>query len=326
MSAGSLRAVVLAIVLTHAPLAVGAQEGPQGPIEITVGSGTGATPDLMMKRVARVLGETGLVPQPIVVTNRPGDNWAVATRFVLSQEGNQNLMVAIVPTLLTNPILRKQPKTYDQLSPVGMLVRMNLVLVARADGADADLATMTARVRRSGDVSVRFGGENVGTTDHIVASLIDRATGIRFRYVPFDGGGDPLMSAFWDGSVDVILLTLDEAAPLIESGRVRPLAVLADERVDIGIYADVPTAREQGVDVVWSSWYGIAGAPGLSSGVVAWWDDKLSRMIETQAWHATMADNFLVTDYIPSSEMRAVLDRLHDDYATVINDLDLADK
>lgn len=327
MAAGPVGAAVFAALMAFLPLPAGAQQGPQGAIELTVGSGAGGTPDLMMRRLAGVLEATGLVSQPIVVTDRPGDNWIVAMDYVLSQRGNQNLMVAIVPTLLTTPIVQKLPRTYAELTPVAMLMRMNLVLVERPDGPDADLAALVRRAgQQKGADTVTFGGANLGTTDHIVAELIDRAADIAFNYVPFDGGGTRLMAAFFNGDVDVILLTLGEAHPLIVDGRARPLAVLSEERVDLDLYKTVPTAREQGVEVVWDSWYGIAGAPGLTPDVVAWWDDRLSRVVETDAWRAEMAEHFLVTDYRPSGAMRPALDRLHDHYAAVLDQLELVNR
>src|SRR5262245_40613482 len=61
---------------------------PEGPIEITVGSGPGATPDVIMRRVAKILNDEKLVPQPIVVQNRTGGGWTVASRYVLGHTGN----------------------------------------------------------------------------------------------------------------------------------------------------------------------------------------------------------------------------------------------
>jgi putative tricarboxylic transport membrane protein len=319
-------AAAFAAAVAFAPVGAIAQEGPPGDIEITVGSGAGATPDVMMRRVAKVLNETGIVTQPIVVTNRPGGSWTVVSNYVLSQEGNQNLMVTINPTIMTTPIVQNLPNTYEKLTPVAMLMRMNLVVVERADGPDADLAALVKRVKEGGERSVAFGGANVGTTDHIVASLIDKASGIKFNYVPFDGGGGPLMSAFLGGSVEVIVLTLDEAFPLLEGKKAKPLAVLSDERIDIGIYKDVPTAKEQGVDVTWGAWYGIAGAPGMKPEIVKWWDDKFAKMVETEQWKKEMETNFLVTDYVPSSGMKPVLDQIYNRFLTVLRELQLAKK
>lgn len=322
-----LKWLSLLVALGICPTVASAQDkGPKGEIEITVGSGAGATPDVMMRRLAKALNETKLVEQPIVVVNRPGGAWTVAANHVLGQTGNDNLMITINQSIITTPIVQNLPNTYEKITPLAMLLRMNFVVLERTDGPDNDLAALAARAKAGGDRSVTFGGANVGSTDHIIASLLGKAGGFRFNYVPFDGGGGQLMAAFLGGSVQVIALTLDEAYPLVTAGKAKILGVLSEKRLDLPDFKDVPTAREQNLDVVWTSTYGIAGAPGMSADVVAWWDDKFSKLVETEVWKKTMAENFLETAYVPSGEMRPVLDKLYERFLNVLRELELAKK
>lgn len=322
-----LRWVTLFAAIAVSPTLAGAQgKAPVGDIEITIGSGAGGTPDLMMRRLAKALNETKIVEQPIIIANRPGGAWTVAANHVLKQTGNDNLMITINQSIFTTPIVQNLPNTYEKITPLAMLLRMNFVVLERVNGPDNNLAELAARAKSGGDRSVTFGGANVGSTDHIIASLLGKAGGFQFNYVPFDAGGGPLMAAFLGGSVEVMALTLDEAYPLVEGGKAKILGVLSENRVELPAFKDVPTAREQNLDVVWTSWYGIAGAPGMSPEVVAWWDDKFSRVVKSDPWKKMIDENFLETAYLPSSEMPPVLDGLYQKFLAVLRELKLAKK
>ena len=221
--------------------------------------------------------------QPIVVQNRTGGGWTVAANHVLGLPGNENLLFGIVPTVFATPIVQNLDNTYEKVTPLAMLARMDLLVVARADLPMNSLADFVEAAKK-GDRVVSMAGANVGSTDHIVSALIEKAAGVTINYVPFDGGGGPILSAFLGGTVDAITLPPDEAMPLLKGGQAKAIAVLSNERRPEPELKDVPTAKEAGYDVVWGSDHGIAGPPDLDPAVAAWWQDKISKMVQTAAW------------------------------------------
>jgi putative tricarboxylic transport membrane protein len=319
----SAAAVLAALAM---PAAAAEMRAPKaGNIEIVVGSGAGATPDLFMRRVAKTLNDEKLVTMPIVVQNRTGGSWTVAANYVMGRPGNEGLLFGMSSTVFTTPIVQNLPNTYEKVTPIALLMRIELVLVVRPDSPWKNMADLVAEAKKK-ERGVGIAGANVGSTDHIVTSLIEKAGGVKINYVPFDGGGGAITSAFLGGSVDAIPLPLDEAYPLIKGGKARAIALLSERRRTEPEFKDVPTARESGVDVIWGQYYGISGAPDLDPAVVAWWDDKLSRMNETETWKAVLRENFFAADYVGAAKVKPAMDEIYNQFLTVLRDVGLSKK
>jgi putative tricarboxylic transport membrane protein len=330
MSRSGLHGIMISATLMAAGVAslTAAIAEPRAPkagnIEFVVGAAAGATPDIFARRVAKVLNEEKIVAQPIVVQNRTGGGWAVATNYMAGRPNNDGLLFGVSPTVFTTPIVQNLPAFIDKITPIALVMRIDLVVAVRPDSPYKDLKDYVAAAKTK-ERSVQMAGANVGSTDHIVTSLIEKAGGVKLNYVPFDGGGG-INSAFLGGSVDSIVLTLDEAEPLIKGNRARPIALLSESRRTEPMFKDVPTAREQGFDIVWGSHYAIAGAPNLDPDVVAWWDDKFRKMVETKAWKDLMQESFLRTDYIGSDKVRDGFGKINDSFRIVLRDVGLSKK
>src|SRR5918993_2754957 len=188
----SAPAVLAALAM---PAAAAEMRAPKaGNIEIVVGSGAGATPDLFMRRVAKTLNDEKLVTMPIVVQNRTGGSWTVAANYVMGRPGNEGLLFGMSSTVFTTPIVQNLPNTYEKVTPIALLMRIELVLVVRPDSPWKNMADLVAEAKKK-ERGVGIAGANVGSTDHIVTSLIEKAGGVKINYVPFDGGGGAITSA-----------------------------------------------------------------------------------------------------------------------------------
>jgi putative tricarboxylic transport membrane protein len=296
---------------------------PSGPIEVAVGSSAGGTPDVMMRRMAQVLAKTGLVKEPsIVVANRTGGSWMVASNWVLGKPGDENTYLAIAQPMLTTPISQGLPNVFDKLTPLSLFVQADLVIVVRPDIAAKTLKEFVEIAKRK-PRSIRQAGAQVGSTDYMVTGLLQKTGGIEINYVPFDGGG-AAQTAFLGGNVDMMVLTIDEALPLQTSGKARIIAVLNEKRRTDEALKDIPTAREQGYDVVWGQAWGLLGAANLDPAVVAWWDDKLGKMVQTDEWKKMIADNYLRSEYTNSAETKVLLTRIYQEHLDLLRALGLS--
>jgi putative tricarboxylic transport membrane protein len=293
-------------------------------IEVVVGSQAGATPDIFMRRLAKTLGEEKLVTIPMVVTPRPGGAWTTASNYVLGKKGEENVLFSIVPTVFTTPITQGRSNVYDQLTPLAMLMRIELLVLVRPDSpwkTLKDLVEAGKKVERS----VKIAGANVGSTDHIVTSLIEKAGGIKINFVPFDGGGGAINTAFLGGVVDAIVASVDETESLVRGGKARALGILSDSRRSApAVLKDVPTARETGVDVVWGQYYGIAAPPALDPAVQAWWIDKLTRMNASPAWKNALEEAAQRADFSTGEQAKANMAAAYERFKAVLTDVGLS--
>lgn len=321
----------LARIVTFLAVGLGALSGafadegraPSGPIEVSVGSSAGGTPDVMMRRMAQVLTQTGIVKEPpIVVANRTGGSWMVASNWVLGKPKDENTYLAIAQPMLTTPITQGLPNTFEKLTPLSLFVQADLVIVVRPDFAATSLKELV-EIAAKEPRSVRQAGAQVGSTDYLVTGLLEKSGGIKINYIPFDGGGSA-QTAFLGGNVDMMALTIDEALALQTAGKARIIALLNEERRIDEALKDIPTAREQGYDVVWGQAWGLLGAADLDPAVVAWWDDKLSKMVKTTEWKQMIASNYLRSVYSNSSESKVLLQEIYQSHLDLLRELGLS--
>lgn len=305
------------------PCAAQEMRAPSGPIEITVGSSAGGTPDVMMRRMSQVLTESGIVTEPpIVVVNRTGGSWMVASNYVLARSGDENTYLTIAQPMLTTPITQGLPNTFEKLTPLSIFVQADLVIAVQPDSPAKSLSDLVATAKEK-PRSVRQAGAQLGSTDNLVTGLLEKAGGVQINYIPFDGGGQA-QTAFLGGNSDFIVLTIDEALALQKSNQARIVALLNEQRRTEAELKDIPTAREQGLDVVWGQAWGLMGAENLDPAVVAWWDDKLGKMVQTDQWKKIVADNYLRSEYTGSAETKPLLAGIYQQHLTLLRDLGLA--
>jgi putative tricarboxylic transport membrane protein len=296
---------------------------PEGDIDLTVGSGAGAGPDIVARHMADILNKEGIVPNTIVVNNRTGGSWTVAANHVIERAGDENLLFEMSPTVFATPIVQGVPNFYEQVTPLAVLLSADLLILVSADAPYNTLAEIVEEAKKE-EYAISMAGANIGSTDHIVTSLIEKAGSVKINFIPYDGGGGQITSAMLSGAVTMAVYPPDEALPLLEGGEARAVAILSDERHTAEKFKDVPTAKEQGLDIVWNSPQSLALPPDTDPALVAWWDDKIKKMVESDAWKTMLEQSYFRNAYVPASEARAAMDQLYQRYHTVLTDLGLA--
>ena len=295
---------------------------PTGPIEITTGTSPGGTPDVLMRRAAKILNEEKIITNPIVVQNRTGGSWTVAANWVLNKKGDENTVLCIAQPIITTPITQGQPTVYDRVTPISMFIQGDLVIAVRPDSPAKSFKDLVALAKQR-ERGIKVAGAQAGSTDHMVTGLIEKAGGVKLNYVPFDGGG-AAQAAFLGGNVDMVVLTPSEALPLVQSNKARLLAVLSEKRRAEPEFKDLPTAKEQGFDIVWGQAWGLAGPPGMDPALVKFWDDAVQKLVATDAWKAMVKEMFLRSEVVPASKAKEHFAELHNQHLAVLRDLGLA--
>ena len=179
-------------ILSAAFAAVGAgaaeMRAPKGPIEITVGTSPGGTPDVLMRRAAKILNEEKIIENPIAVVNRVGGSWMVATNYVINRPADENLVFVITTPQFTVPLIQGLPSVHDKLTPVAVYIQNDIVLLTQPSSPWKGFKDFVDAAKQR-ERSVKFAGAQMGSTDSIIAGAIEKATGTKLNYIPFDGGG-----------------------------------------------------------------------------------------------------------------------------------------
>jgi putative tricarboxylic transport membrane protein len=119
-------------------------------------------------------------------------------------------------------------------------------------------------------------------------------------------------------------LTPSEALPLVKTNKAKLLAVLSDKRRTEADFKDVPTAKEQGFDIVWGQSWGLAGPPDMNPELVKFWDDAIQKLVATNAWKDMVKEMYLRSEVVPASQVKAHMAQLHNEHLALLRDLGLA--
>jgi putative tricarboxylic transport membrane protein len=312
----------LALALASGPsLAQG--KAPKGPVEVTVASGAGGSPDVIMRNVLKIMNDEKIISVPAAVQNRAGGSGAVGYNFVLGKPGDENVLFCINQPVFTTPIMQGTPSVIDQLVPIALFIQSELVFLGQPNGPKTMKEFVEAAKAAPG--KMRIAGAQAGGTDNIAAALIEKAGGVKITYVPFDSGSAAL-AAFLGGNVEGTFATLEEGLQQIQSGKARPLAILSEKRRTEAGYKDVPTAKEQGYNAVFGQEWGVALPPKTDPEVAKWWEDKFRKVVATKAWQDGLAAKFQRSDFIGMDGIKAHNTKMQDMYRTLMTDIGLAKK
>jgi putative tricarboxylic transport membrane protein len=274
-------------------------------LRIIAPAGPGGGWDQTARALADVMAASGATG--ITVENVPGAGGTVGLAQLVDQEkGKPNVMMVnglvMVGAILTN----QSAVNLGMTTPVARLTGEYEVIVVPASSEVKTLADLVAKLKADTG-TVAFGGGSAGGTDHILAGLVAKAAGgdvTKLNYVPFSGGGEAL-AAVMGGHVVAGISGYSEWAGQIASGELRALALSAPER-QAGI--DIPTLKEQGVDVELANWRAIVAPPGLDEAQTKALRDAVDAAVKSDAWKKVLAEKKWTDLYLPGDDFGKLLE------------------
>ncbi|MDN3521462.1 Bug family tripartite tricarboxylate transporter substrate binding protein [Halomonas ramblicola] len=239
--------------------------------------------DLTCRLAANGLQETGLIDEPMMVSYMPGGIGAVAYNHVNGvRDDDPGLVVAASTGAAVNLALGKFGQyDADEVRWLGALGVDYGAIVVNADAPWDSLDELMADLQdKPGEIAFGAGG-TVGSQDWMKAALTAKSADVspqELRYVAFEGGGEALAALLGD-HIQVFTGDLSELKSQLESGKIRVLAALSEERMG-GPYAEIPTAAEQGYDVQWPIWRGYYMGPEVSDEAYQAWVERMQALAE----------------------------------------------
>ena len=258
---------------------------PNGAIECIVPSKPGGAMDLTCKLVRDGLKQLpDQAERPLRLSYLPGGIGAVAWHsLVSSRRGDANTLVAFSGGSLLNLAQGKfgkaRPGDVRWVAALGADYGM---IAVRSDSPYRTLADLIAALRRHPSKVLIGVSGTIGSQDWLKMALLVRTAGIDpkvLRFVALEGGGEAF-TAMQADFVQVVSGDASEAHLMSANGKVRVLAVLSEQRLP-GALAAVPTAREQGYDVVWPTIRGIWMGPQVSDADYRRWVETFDHMMAT---------------------------------------------
>lgn len=290
-------------------------------LEIVVPAAPGGGWDQTGRAMQDAMQEAGLA-SGIQVVNIPGAGGTIGlAQFVSSKEGQGNALMTGGLVMLGAILTNESPVTLDQVTPIARLTGEYEAIVVPSNSDIQSLDDLIAKFKED-PASVSWAGGSAGGTDHMLVGLIAKQVGVEptgINYVPFAGGGEAL-AAILGGHVTAGVSGWQEFAGQVETGTLRALALSSSERIE-GI--DVPTLKEQGVDVELTNWRAVFGPPGLSDEDKQALGEAVGQMVESDAWQNTLKERSWLDLYLPPDEFAQFLQQDSQQVETVLQEIGL---
>jgi putative tricarboxylic transport membrane protein len=282
-----------ATLLAAAP-AVHAAWEPTKPVEFVVPAGTGGGADQMARLIQGIVIKHKLMKEPLIVVNKSGGAGAEGFLEVKGAKGDPHKIIVTLSNLFTTPLATGVPFNWRDMTPVSMMALDQFVLWVNAETPYKSAKEYLDAVKAAGPSKMKMGGTGSKQEDQIITVGIEQATGTKFIYVPFKGGGEvavQLVGKHIDSSVN----NPAEAVAQWRAGKLRALCVFDEKRMpykakitDTQAWGDIPTCKESGVPTSYTMLRGIFMAPGVTKEQTDFYLDMLKKVRETPEWKEYM--------------------------------------
>ncbi|MFN7086696.1 MAG: tripartite tricarboxylate transporter substrate binding protein [Burkholderiales bacterium] len=288
---------------------------PQKNVEIVVGSAPGGSNDKTARTVERVISAHKLIPSSISVLNKPGGGSTIAFTYVQQHAGDAHYLLIGTPSLLTNHIVGTSRLSHRDFTPIASLLNDYIVFAVNAGSPIRTGRDLVERLRKDPkSVSIGF-ATALGSHNHIAAGLLMKSIGGNARdlkAVAFKGSAEAITNLL-GGHIDLVTTAAGNVAAHVASGKLRVVGIAANQRFS-GQLADIPTWKEQGVNLVFGGWRAIMAPKGISAAQAAYWEGVLRKVSESAEWKADLEKNFWANDFVTGEQFRKDLDS---DYAAM---------
>jgi tripartite-type tricarboxylate transporter receptor subunit TctC len=263
---GLFSALLGAATMLAALPAAQAQDFPARSIELVVPFAAGGGTDAL----ARAMSDASRthLSQPVVVLNKPGAAGAIGLTDVANSPADGYKLALVTADMVIIPHLGLTKTTYEKFSPIIQLNADPSAITVRADSPYNTIEEFLNAARAKPE-AIQLGNAGIGSIWHLAAAALEDKTGAKFNHIPFNGG-NPAVLALLGGHIDAVAVSPAEVIQYVKAGKLKTLAVMADQRVPG--FENVPTLKERNIDLSIGTWRGIAAPKGTPQPVL----DKLA--------------------------------------------------
>lgn len=287
-------------------------------VELVAPNVVGAGWDLTARAMQRTLKEEKIFTKPIVVTNKVGGSGDVGWKYTKQQSGHVLAMNSSL--LITNHLLGHSKLTYKDFTPIATLAAEWEVVVVSKDSSIGNAKELMEKLKKDKKV-IKIGvAPGLGNDDHLAFVQISKAFGINpveLEFFVYENK-EKVVNALIDKQINVATLALSEAEKQYKAGKVNILAVSSPKRLKE--LPEVPTWKEQGIDLVFQHWRGVMGPPNMTEEEIAYWDEAINKMVKTDTWKTILEEKGWNSFYKNSRETKLFLDQKSKMYEELMHD------
>ncbi|MHB8830314.1 MAG: Bug family tripartite tricarboxylate transporter substrate binding protein [Syntrophales bacterium] len=314
--------LVVAFVAIGAGNALGAGQYPEKAVTLVVHAGAGGGSDIFARTMAAAFEKEKLLPQALVVENKPGGSGGIAFAYVAGKKKNPYFLLTAVTSFMTTPLMGITPVGLKDFTPIANFAFDEYMLMVNPKSKYKSVKEIIADAKAN-PKKITIGGTQLGSSDSICAYLVEKAAGVQFNYVVFNGGGE-VNAALLGGHIDMAVSNPGEALELFKAGKVKILGVYSEKRLPGA--PDVPTMKEQGVNVTYVQNRGLVAPADIPADARKVLEEAFAKYMKTDIFKKYLADNMLSAAWMDGETFGKWLAKENERYAMVLKDMGLVKK
>nr|WP_316639475.1 tripartite tricarboxylate transporter substrate binding protein [uncultured Roseateles sp.] len=294
-----------------------AQDYPNHPIELLVPYQAGGGTDAL----ARAFAESARrhLSQPMVINNKPGASGAIGWSEVINAKPDGYKIAMMTVELTTLPHIGLAKFTHEEFTPLAQLNADPAAITVRSDAPWQTIEEFLAASRKSAE-GMRMGNSGVGSIWHLAAAALQDKSQVSFNHIPFQGA-NPAVQALLGGHIDAVAVSPAEVGVFVAGGKLRMLAVMADQRLKG--FDGVPTLKERGIDLTVGTWRGLGVSRNTPRPIIEQLKQAVARTAAEPSFKEAMQKLNLGYAYADEAGFKAVLVRDHEAFKQLIPKLKL---
>ncbi len=293
--------VVVAALATMAFSGTSYAWEPKKPIDFVIMAGKGGGADKMARLMQSIIEKNKLSSKPVIPINKPGGSGAEALVHLKGKTGDDYTIMVTLNSFYTTPL--RQPGLNVDIStftPIGRMAEDTFLLWVHTDSGIKNIDEFVKAAKAKGSDWI-MAGTGKGQEDQLLTNFLNKAYGLKMKYVPFKGGGrvaKELAGKHANSTVN----NPSEALGFYEAGTVRALAAFTPER--LALFKDAPTFKELGKDFVYFMQRSVVGAPGMSKEAEDYYRTLFKNVYDSEDWQKYMKKKALQGDFLTGEDLK----------------------
>lgn len=303
----SLYLAGMSLVLSHAGVAAAWE--PTKPVEVVVPFGAGGATDQMARSIQGIITKYKLMKQAMIVQNKAGASGAEGLLDVKASNGDVHKLLMNSSSLYTTPMATGLPFNWRDLTPVAMVAQDEFILWVNSDTPYKTAPEFLAAVKQKPE-GFKMGGTSSKREDNLITTMVEKKSGTKFIYIPYKSGSETA-TQLSGKHIDSNTNNPSESIAQWRAGQHRALCLFANERITYATkvtdklsWHDVPTCKEQGVDVQYQMLRVVMLPGGVSPDVAKFYVDLLTKVAATPEWKEYLEKNALKPVFMSGEPLR----------------------
>lgn len=298
---------------------------PSRPVELIVSAAPGGANDRLARAIQRIVQEGQLAPVSVNVVSKPGGGGSIGIVYLNTHAGDAHHITLASSAWMSTVAGGRSTVTHRDVTPIVKLLDEPIVYFARADSTLKSARAVAERLKKD-PASLAFGlSVAAGNPLHLSVVNIARQAGAdptRLKVVVFNSGSETAVQVT-GGHVDIGVSSPGSALPLTQSGKLRLLAVASGQRL-AGPLSNLPTLREQVIDVVATAFYVMLAPKGAAPAQIAFWEDVFAKVVRSEEFKKDLAANYWTADFMGSRDAADFMEQTYQGFRRALLEIGMA--